>query len=94
MAVRPGWDRSIVGGRGGDATPGSCLGDQAMATQRAGQALDERGEHGPVRPVQPRSRVGAAKHGDFVAQHEELDVLAADVRPGSRTNPSTCRKIK
>jgi hypothetical protein len=50
-------------------------GDQAMATQRAGQALYERGEHGPVRPVQARSRVGAAKHGDFVAQHEELDVL-------------------
>ena len=50
-------------------------GDQAMATQCAGQPPDERGEHGPVRPVQARSWVGAAQHGDLVAQHEELDVL-------------------
>ena len=50
-------------------------GDQAMATQRSGQPPDERGEHGPVRPLQAWSRVGAAQHGDLVAQHEELDVL-------------------
>jgi Thioredoxin like C-terminal domain len=29
-----------------------------------------------------------------VPQHDELDVLLADVRPISRTNPSTWRKIK
>jgi hypothetical protein len=29
-----------------------------------------------------------------VAQHEELNILAADVRPISRTNPTTCKKIK
>ena len=50
-------------------------GDQAMAAQRSGQPPDERGEHGPVRPLQARSGVGAAEHGDLVAQHEELDVL-------------------
>ena len=50
-------------------------GDQAMATQRAGQPPDERGEHGPVGPVHARSWVGAAQDGDLVAQHEELDVL-------------------
>ena len=50
-------------------------GDQAMATQCAGQPPHERGEHGPVRPVQARSWVGAAQDGDLVAQHEELDVL-------------------
>ena len=50
-------------------------GDQAMATQRSGQPPDEGGEHGPVRPVQAWSWVGAAQHGDLVAQHEELDVL-------------------
>ena len=33
------------------------------------------GEHGAVRPVQAWTWVGAAQHGDFVAQHEELDVL-------------------
>ena len=50
-------------------------GDQAMATQCAGQPPDEGGEHGPVRPVQAWSWVGAAQDGDLVAQHEELDVL-------------------
>ena len=50
-------------------------GDQAMATQCSGQPPDEGGEHGPVRPVQARSWVGAAQDGDLVAQHEELDVL-------------------
>jgi hypothetical protein len=39
------------------------------------QPLDEGGEHGPVGPVQARSGVGAAQDGDFVPQHEELDVL-------------------
>ena len=42
-------------------------GDQAMATQRAGQSPDEGGEHGPVGPVHVRSWVGAAQHGDLVA---------------------------
>ena len=50
-------------------------GDQAMATHCAGQLPDEGGEHGPVRPVQAWSWVGAAQHGDLVTQHEELDVL-------------------
>ena len=35
----------------------------------------ERGEHGPVRPIQARSWVGTAQNSDLVAQHEELDVL-------------------
>ena len=52
-------------------------GDQAMATKCSGQPLDEGGEHGPVRPVQAWSGVGAAQDGDLVAQHEELDVLGA-----------------
>ena len=46
-----------------------------MATQRAGQPPHERGEHGPVGPIQAWSWMGAAQDGDFVAQHEELDVL-------------------
>jgi len=51
--------------------------DQAMATQRSRQPPDERGEHGPVRPLQAGSGVGAAQHRDLVPQHEELDVLGA-----------------
>jgi hypothetical protein len=50
-------------------------GDQAMAAQRSRQSTDERSEHGPVRPLQSRSGVGAAQHGDFEAQDEQLDVL-------------------
>jgi hypothetical protein len=46
-----------------------------MGPQWSRQQPHERGEHGPVRPLEPRSRVGAAQDGDFVAQHEELDVL-------------------
>ena len=50
-------------------------GDQAMATQRPGQPRDEGGEDGPIRPVHPRSWIGAAQDGDLVPQNEELDVL-------------------
>ena len=49
--------------------------DQKMGSERSGQPPHERGEHGPVRPVHARSRVGAPEHGDFVAEDEELDVL-------------------
>ena len=41
-------------------------GDQAVATQCAGQLRNEGGEHGPVCPVQAWSWVGAAQDGDFV----------------------------
>ena len=50
-------------------------GDQAAATQCSGQPLDERGEDGSVCPVHARSWVGAAQDGDFVPQHEKLDVF-------------------
>jgi hypothetical protein len=50
-------------------------GDHAVAPQCAGQPPHERSEHRPVRPVQAWSWVGAAQHGDLVAQHQELDVL-------------------
>jgi len=56
-------------------------GAQAMATQRWRHTPDEGREDGPVRPVQVRSRVGAAQHRDLVAQNEELDVLG-----GGRAN--------
>ena len=51
-------------------------GDQAMATQRAGQPPHERGQHGPVRPVHARTWVSAAQDGDLVAQHKELNILS------------------
>ncbi len=48
---------------------------QAMAAQCPGQPPDECCEHGPVRPVQAWSGVGAAEDGHLVAQHEQFDVL-------------------
>ena len=50
-------------------------GDQTMGPERPGQPPHEGSEHGSVRPVHTWSWVGAAQDGDFVAQHEELDVL-------------------
>jgi hypothetical protein len=49
--------------------------DHVAAPQRAGQPPHERGQYGPVRPVQSRLWVGAAQDGDLVTQHEKLDVL-------------------
>jgi len=49
--------------------------DQAMPPQHPRQPPDQRGEHRSIRPVQARPRVGSAQHGDFVAQHQEFDVL-------------------
>jgi hypothetical protein len=69
-------------------------GDEAVATQCAGQPPHEGGEHGPVRPVQARPRVGAAQDGDLVPEQEKLDVLGGGRAHDSRTNPSTCRNIK
>jgi hypothetical protein len=46
-----------------------------MPTQRSGQPSHERGEDGSVRPVHAWSWVGVAQDGDFVPEHEELDVL-------------------
>ena len=46
-----------------------------MPPQRLGQPPDQGGHHGPVRPVQTWSRVGAAEHRDFMPQDEQLDVL-------------------
>jgi hypothetical protein len=47
-----------------------------MATQYSRQPCDKGGEHRTVCPVHARTWVGAAQHGDLVAQHEQLDVLA------------------
>jgi hypothetical protein len=47
-------------------------GDDAMPPQLAGKGADQGGEHGPVRPGQPRPADLATQHGDFVAQHQQL----------------------
>lgn len=62
--------------------------------ETAGQAPRPRSGTRQVRLVHAWSWVGATEHGDFVAQYEELNVLAEYVRHDSRTNPSACKKIK
>ena len=49
--------------------------DQAMLPQHPGQNSDERGEHRSIRPVHPGLGVSSAQHGDFMTQHQELDIL-------------------
>ena len=46
-----------------------------MAPQLHRQSPDQGGEDRSVGPVQTRCRIGSAKHGDLVAQHQQLDVL-------------------
>jgi hypothetical protein len=43
--------------------------DQAVHPQPCRQDPDQRGEDCPVSLVQPGLRLGAAQHGDLVAQH-------------------------
>jgi hypothetical protein len=40
-----------------------------------GQQSDERGEQGTISPVQSGLTVGSARHGNVVAQDEQLDIL-------------------
>jgi hypothetical protein len=58
-----------------------------MAAQCSGQPLDQGGEHGPVRPVQAWSGVGAAQYGDLVPQHEQFDVLGGGRAAQQRDQP-------
>jgi hypothetical protein len=79
--VRDGWTPTAVRARPflGDQAPvptqdcARC--DQAMPPQHLRQPSGERGEHCAIRPVQVRLRVGSTQHGDFMTQHQELDVL-------------------
>jgi hypothetical protein len=69
-------------------------GDQAVTAQHRGWASDQRGEHGPVGPVQARARVGSAEHGDFVAQDEQCDVLGCRGAPSSVSESRSRLKIR
>ena len=62
-------------------------GDQAIATQRAGQPPDEGGEDGSVRPVHAWSWVGAAQNGDRLPRCEELNVLGGGRAPQQQDQP-------
>jgi len=50
-------------------------GDQAMSAYHRRKVSDQRGEQGPVGPVQARPRIGSAQYGDLVAEDEQLKVF-------------------
>ena len=64
-----------------------------MATQRAGQPPHERGEHGPVRPVQARTWVGATKHGDLAAEDHLPSLLITSAPEKVKVNESFQLKV-
>ena len=66
--------------------------DQALATQRSGQPLDEGGEDRPVCPVHARSWVGAAQDGYLVPEHEEFDVLGGGRAAHQQDQPEYVRE--
>ena len=65
--------------------PRSFIGSRRMsAAKTARSAQSRRG-----------ARIGAAEHGDLVAQHQQLDVLGCTpCVPTARPGLSTCRKIR
>jgi hypothetical protein len=70
------------------AQQGSRGGDQAQLPKLAArQQPDQRGQHRPVRPRQPRGLDLTLKHGDLVAQDQDLGVLGA-IGPGEQGKPA------
>jgi hypothetical protein len=49
--------------------------NQATLRSICGNLRTSAGEHRSIHPVQARCRVGSARHGDFVTQHQEFDIL-------------------
>jgi hypothetical protein len=67
------------GPRGNDQTQ--------LAETAAEQQPGQRGQDRPVGPGQPRCPDLALKHGDLVAQDEDLSILGT-VRPGEQCKPA------
>jgi hypothetical protein len=67
--------------------------------QASGQVPDQRSQHGPVGPVQPGPGIGAAEHGDFVPQHQQLNVFespraAEQDKPAAEPNEDEIQQAK
>ena len=67
---------------------------RAMAMQALGQPPSRGGEDRSVRPVHAWSRVDAAEYGDFVPQHEELDVLGGGRATQQQDQPEHLPEIR
>jgi hypothetical protein len=73
-AARPVRVRPLPGNRAAVPAQHGSRGDQPVRPQAAGQKPDQRGEDRAVGPVQARPGISAAQHGNFVPDHEQLDV--------------------
>ena len=62
-------------------------GDQPVRPQASGQEPDQRREDRAVGPVQAWRGLGAAQHGNFLPQHEQLDILGRR-RPAQQDQPA------
>ncbi len=69
------WIRPFLGDQVMVPTRDRARRDQAMPPRHQRQPSGERGEHRSIRPVPAGLGVSSARHGDFVTQHQELDVL-------------------
>jgi hypothetical protein len=67
--------RPLLGDQATMPTQDRAWRDQPMPAQHLRQPPDQRGEDRAIRPVQAGLRVGSAQHGDFMPQHQKLDVL-------------------
>jgi hypothetical protein len=47
-------------------------GDDPVLPQRTGQGKDQRGQHGPIRPRQPRTADLTTQNRDLMTKHEQL----------------------
>jgi len=61
--------------------------DQPQLAQPGREQCAQRAEHCAVEPGECGSRVGAAQHGDFVAQREDLGVFGG-VGAGKQRQPA------
>ena len=53
----------------------------------SGQQSRERGDHGPIRPVQLRASDLTAQHSDLVPQYQDLDLFGG-VAAGEQRQPA------
>jgi hypothetical protein len=72
---RAAWIRPFPGDEAAVPPKDGPWGDQVVCAQLSWQAPDQRGRDGPVGPVEAGPGIGAAQHGDFVPQDQQLGVL-------------------
>ena len=60
---------------------------QSQLAQWGREQLAQCAEHGAIKPGHARARVVSAQHGDFVTEHEDLDVFRC-IGAGEQCQPA------